>query len=429
MGIDKMTDYDDYFTNDDKPFSENLNSGLLLTNAFDMTVSVEMPRMFNNGSFINNTSSRKCGVAIVALRTQLPSSISINNDGELTGTGTVQLRFYPNFNSFGKIRGITWDDSENITINLKKPNGSEIVSDINNGVIESESEELRKLQEFIIEIVLDNATLSDFKVIMEGKRGDRYGAEVGVDDVDGLDTRLTNIETKNTQQDSRLSTIESNDTTQNSRLTNLENSISSLYNYKISAEDYTPRIDTYNTMRVEVTDKNNNPVPYANVKITISWMDKNAPNGQYSYDLNYATDENGILEWDEEMVTWGIIDFQVGYAHCQVHVTGWRHIAGQPEKKWALYRNQTHAKIHLFGWAASNATVIWNQFGGSAYAEHVRPDQPVIHVDAAALVYLKVNPDGKIYYKSGGWEAVGAREIWIQMEWAIRAEDLVPSLS
>lgn len=418
-----MTDYDDYFTNNDKPFSENLNSSLLLSNAFDVSVPIEMPRMFNNGSFVNNTSPRKCGVAIVTLRSQLPSSISINNDGELTGTGTVQLKFYPNFNNFGKIRSVSWDDSEDITINLKKTNGTVIASEINNGVIESESEELRKLQEIIIEIVFNNATLSDFKVTMEGKQGDRYGAEVGVDDVDGLDARLTNIETKNTQQDSRLSTIESNDTAQNTRITNLENGVNSLYNYKITPSTYNPQIDSFITITVEVTDKNGNPVPYANVKTTISWVDKNEENGQYSYDLNYTTDENGILEWDEEMVTWGIIDFQVGYAHCQVHVTGWRHIRGTDAYGWGIWRNQTHAKLILTGWRTGHIAY-WVQFGSSAYAEQCRPRQPVIQMESDAEVYFKVNANGKIWYCTGAWETLDERDVWMQLEWAIRDVDL-----
>lgn len=420
-----MTDYDDYFTNNDKPFSENLNSSLLLSNAFDVSVPIEMPRMFNNGSFVNNTSPRKCGVAIVTLRTQLPSSISINNDGELTGTGTVQLKFYPNFNNFGKIRSVSWDDSEDITINLKKTNGTVIASEINNGIIESESEELRKLQEILIEIVFNNATLSDFKVIMEGKQGDRYGAEVGVDEVDGLDSRLTNIETKNTQQDSRITAIESAESAQDTRITNMENGLSSIYNYTITPSKYNPKIDENITLTIDVTDKNGHGVPYTWITITRTWMDGDEESGQYSYWDMERTDENGRIVSTETMDKWGIIDYQVGYAHCQVHVTGWRHIRGQAANKWALYRNQTHAKLHLFGWNARSVNFDWSQFGGNPYAENVRPDQPIIEIDAATSVYFKINPNGEIYYTSANG-ATGNRTCWVQMEWAIRNEDLIP---
>ena len=178
-----MALYDNYFTNEDKPFAENLNDALLLSNVFDMTVNVEAPLMFSNKTWVNTTSPRKCGVSMLTLKDGLPSGVSVGTDSStgnstLTGTGTVKLSWYPNFNSFGKFKAITWEADGNITVNLKTTNGTTIASNISKGTIENQSSELRTLQEIVIEIVFTNATLKSLTVTMENKQANRYGATV-----------------------------------------------------------------------------------------------------------------------------------------------------------------------------------------------------------------------------------------------------------
>lgn len=195
-----MALYDDYFTNEDKPFAENLNDALLLSNVFDMTVPIQIPKMFSNSTWVSTTSPRKCGVSILTLKEGLPSGVSVGTDSStgnstLTGTGTVKLSFYPNFNSFGKFKSMTWENTGTIVVNLKTANGTTIASNISKGVIENQSSELRTLQEIVIEIVFTNATLKSFEVVMENKQQERYGADVGISDVTGLEERLSDIET------------------------------------------------------------------------------------------------------------------------------------------------------------------------------------------------------------------------------------------
>lgn len=191
-----MALYDDYFTNEDKPFAENLNDALLLSNVFDLTVPIEFPRMFSNSAWVDTNSPRKCGVAILTLKEGLPSGVSVSTDSAtggstLTGTGTVKLTFYPNFNSFGKFKSMTWENTGTVKVNLKTTNGTTIASNIAKGVIENQSSELRTLQEIVIEIVMTNATLKSFEVVMENKQQTRYGADVGISDVTGLESRFT----------------------------------------------------------------------------------------------------------------------------------------------------------------------------------------------------------------------------------------------
>lgn len=206
----KMALYDEYFTNEDKPFAENLNDALLLSNVFDMTVPIQMPKMFSNSAWVSTTSPRKCAVAIATLKEGLPSGISVGTDSTtggstLSGTGTLELSFYPNFNSFGSYKSMTWENTGTIIVNLKTSEGTTIASNIQKGSITSQSSELKTLQEIIIEIVFTNATLKSFEVVMENKQSERYGAEVGITDVNGLETRLTGIESTVTSQGQDIS--------------------------------------------------------------------------------------------------------------------------------------------------------------------------------------------------------------------------------
>lgn len=206
-----MSNYDDYITGTDKPFAENINDALLLSNVFDLTVPIQAPTMFKDGTWIDTVGRRKCGVAIVTLKEQLPSGVSISTvDGKsvLAGTGTVKLGFYPNFNSFGRFKSISWESTGTVQINLKTINNTTILSNISKGPIENSSNELRKLQEIVIEIVLNNSTLKTLEVVMENKQQTRYGADVGISDVTDLDTTISRIDSKDAEQDGRLNLLE-----------------------------------------------------------------------------------------------------------------------------------------------------------------------------------------------------------------------------
>ena len=212
-----MSTFDDYFTNEDKPFAENINDALLLSNVFDLTVSIELPKMFKDGTWVNTTSSRKAGVAIVTLDEPL-NDITIGTDSSdnsiLTSDENTSFGFYfyPNFNSFGKIHSITWTGTGDISVDLYTEDNMLIFEDINNGIITNNVPSLRQLKPILIVINMPkNSVLESFKIVMQNKQLERYGAEVGITDVNGLDnqintinSRLTEIESENTTQDSLI---------------------------------------------------------------------------------------------------------------------------------------------------------------------------------------------------------------------------------
>lgn len=194
-----MTQYDEYFTNDDKPFAENLNDVLLVSNVFDYAIDIEMPKMFTNGNFTDTTSSRKCGVSIISLVEN--SGLTINSDN-ITGTGTLSFKFYPNFNSFDGITKVDWDCTGTISCKIKNINGT-LITNVTKGQNINNSN-LKPLKEYLIELTFSGATLNKFFIKMTNKSSEnRYGANVKVQSVDGLEDRLNSIENDTRWEDAR----------------------------------------------------------------------------------------------------------------------------------------------------------------------------------------------------------------------------------
>lgn len=194
-----MSNYDDYFTNDDKPFAENLNDALLVSNIFDYTVTITVPNMYSNEQWIDGTSRRKAGVSICNLNEQLPSGLSLASGNKaITGTGTLKLRFYPNFNTFGKIKAINPNPASSVSkITVKKLDTTVIYEKTGSTVSVNNVTELSTLQEFIIELTLNNATMTSVDIVMENKQSTRYGADLKVDNLDGV---VTNINSSSTDE-------------------------------------------------------------------------------------------------------------------------------------------------------------------------------------------------------------------------------------
>lgn len=207
-----MSIYDDYITGDDKPFAENINDALLLSNVFNFNVPVSLPSDFTNGEWINNTTQRKAGVSIIQLPEGLPNTLTVNGD-KITGTGTMKLLVYPNFNSFGKFYRITWEsENSNIQVNLKTKNGTMIAQNINNGLITSTSVELQKLQQILVEVVFTASdTLTGLVITMQNKiKDDRHTVDLGMSSVTGLNSTITDLESSLDGLDTRLNTLEEN---------------------------------------------------------------------------------------------------------------------------------------------------------------------------------------------------------------------------
>ena len=164
--------FDEFFTNGDKPYAENLNDSLLLLDAFNVTVPVSLPDMFSNGEFNSSLNvSRKAGVSIVTLKS-VDSGVTIGSD-EISGTGDVVFRVYPNFNSFYKWQSISFEKSGIVDVSFKKTDGSLINASVNDYGVISDSTALKVLQEIDVVLSLSDATVSNVLINFVNNQNNR----------------------------------------------------------------------------------------------------------------------------------------------------------------------------------------------------------------------------------------------------------------
>ena len=152
--------YDEFFTDSDKPYAENLNDSLMLIDAFDVTVPCSMPTMFSNGEFNSTVNvTRKCGVALVTLKSA-GSGVTVGTSS-ISGTGDVVFRVYPNFNSFYKWSKILLEKSGTVSIAFYKTDGTSISATVGADGTISENSALKQLQEIDVVLTLSNASISN----------------------------------------------------------------------------------------------------------------------------------------------------------------------------------------------------------------------------------------------------------------------------
>lgn len=218
--------YDEFFTNDDKPYAENLNDSLLLLDAFDVTVPVELPTMFNNGQFSSTTNvARKCGVGIVTLKSA-SSGITVGTNS-IRGSGTVVLRVYPNFNSFYKWKSIVLTKTGTVNVSFAKTDGTSISATVANDGTISETAALKTLQEIDVTLTLTSATITKVLInfVNNQTTRTRTGALLNADQLTNVNGSIANGNTKAVNGGTVYTALNSKENSSN-KVTTLDNSTS-----------------------------------------------------------------------------------------------------------------------------------------------------------------------------------------------------------
>ena len=172
--------YDEFITDGDKPYAENLNDSLLLLDAFNVTVPCEMPGMFNNGQFSSDVNvPRKCGVGIVTLKS-VGSNITIGTTS-ISGSGEVVFRVYPNFNSFYKWQSIVLTKTGTVNIAFRKTDGTSISTSISSSGVIIEVADLKTLQEIDVVLTLSSATISKILISFVNNQSSRTRTGASLD--------------------------------------------------------------------------------------------------------------------------------------------------------------------------------------------------------------------------------------------------------
>ena len=86
-----------FFNDSNKAYSENLNDGILVGNAFDWTVSIGLPAD-NGGVFPNSSTVVKAKVADVYITPNSNLSIGSSIENSSGSSQVYRLTVYPNFN-------------------------------------------------------------------------------------------------------------------------------------------------------------------------------------------------------------------------------------------------------------------------------------------------------------------------------------------
>ena len=110
---------ENFFKHDDKAYAENLNDAVLIGNAFNFEVPVNLPSMYLNNHFPTDTNVHKAGVADVTIISS--GSLSVGDEAITNNTNSSQmlrLRIYPNFNNFYAWKKLNWTCTGDVTVNI-----------------------------------------------------------------------------------------------------------------------------------------------------------------------------------------------------------------------------------------------------------------------------------------------------------------------
>jgi len=240
---------ENFFKHDNKAYTENLNDAILIANAFDYQVPVNIPGMYNNNHYPNDNNIHKVGVADVTIISS--SSLSIGDTSITNNSNTSQvlrLRVYPNFNNFYGWKDLGWDGDDGITIDICDagtttsllPSGELTNPDGNNlaGIAS-----LRGLKEYDLLITIPpNDILNTLSIVFVNNwnSSNRVSASINQSNVTGLESALTglnegldDVETGVSNNLSKINTLSRevwNNTSQTgtSRIDSLVDSVNSL---------------------------------------------------------------------------------------------------------------------------------------------------------------------------------------------------------
>ena len=221
-------DYDEFFTDGDKPYAENLNDGLALIDAFDISVPLQMPTMFNNGEFNSTLNvTRKCNVSLVTLKS-VDSGVTVGTD-EISGTGELVFRVYPNFNCFYKWQKIVLEKSGTVNIGFRKIDGTDIPASVGSDGTISDNSALKQLQEIDVVFTLSNASISNILIWFVNNQGvrNRTGARLEASQLVNVDGEVVTGENKAVNGGTVKTALDSLHTTVTGEIEDLSDSVDS----------------------------------------------------------------------------------------------------------------------------------------------------------------------------------------------------------
>ena len=144
-----------FFNDSNKAYSENLNDGILVGNAFDWTVDVSLPT--DTGSVFPNSSTivmAKVADVYISPNSNLSIGSTISNS---SGSSQVyRLTVYPNFNRYGGFKSISVTASSGVTFYVANKGASTPIANNLDYSDLSSVPELKVLKEYDIVLTIPN---------------------------------------------------------------------------------------------------------------------------------------------------------------------------------------------------------------------------------------------------------------------------------
>lgn len=182
-----------FFKNGDKAYSENLNDGLLVGNAFDWTVSIGLPAD-NGGVFPNSSTVVKAKVADVYISPNSNLSIGSTISNSSGSSQVYRLTVYPNFNRYGGFKSISVTASSGVTFYVANKGASTPIANNLDYSDLSSVPELKVLKEYDIVLTIPNGkSVSGLEFVFKSSSADVSGS-INQSNVNGLADRLDEIE-------------------------------------------------------------------------------------------------------------------------------------------------------------------------------------------------------------------------------------------
>lgn len=180
-----------FFNDSNKAYTENLNDGILVGNAFDWTVDVSLPS--DTGSvFPNSSTIVMAKVADVSITPNSNLSIGLSIENSSGSSQVYRLTVYPNFNRFGGFKSITLEGDGTFYIANKGAN-TPIANNLDYDNL-SNVPELRVLKEYDIVVTIpNNGEVTGLGFVFQSSSANVSGS-INQANVAGLTTRLNSID-------------------------------------------------------------------------------------------------------------------------------------------------------------------------------------------------------------------------------------------
>ena len=182
-----------FFNDSNKAYSENLNDGILVGNAFDWTVDVSLPTD-TGGVFPNSSTIGMAKVADVYISPNSNLSIGSTISNSSGSSQVYRLTVYPNFNRYGGFKSISVTASSGVTFYIANKGASTpIASNLDYSDLSSVPE-LKVLKEYDIVLTIPNGkSVSGLEFVFQSSSASVSGS-INQSNVTGLDDRLDEIE-------------------------------------------------------------------------------------------------------------------------------------------------------------------------------------------------------------------------------------------